>query len=275
MESTASDLDQAAQTPETVENPEAAETPGTAGATGTAGGHDETPERHRTPIDLGQTIATTAALLQDMERSGEDFNGLSAPGFDEGRWEQVWKAAEKREQDNDHVFAGELEAFRALHAISDPLLLSKIHTASRLYWRRASTSAKVGLALDDSYDAAMSPGADPTILNPGRFRKQLKELLGVIVSLSEQHDELIALIRETENENKQLAQKTYDDRTTGLLAEYDALDLQRQACPKFRFNKRKELLGKMRERLEKLAEINESYAGIDYIELQTRVLPED
>lgn len=233
-----------------------------------------TAEQTHKALDLGKTIATTAALLQQMERSGEDLNALSSVGFDEGDWEDIWKAAQLREQENDRVFLGELEAFRALHAVSEPSLLSKVHAQSRLYWRRACTSAKVGLALDDSYDAAMSPGADPDILNPERFRKQLGELLGVIVSLSEQHAELIALVREVEQENKQLAQKTYADRTTGLLAEYDALELQRQACPKIRFGKRRELLQKMRERLEELARINESYAGIDYIELQTRELPE-
>ena len=244
------------------------ETPGEAPAA-----HDAEQAETHEPLDIGEVIATTAALLDDMERSGSDFNRLTGEDLSDAEFTEACTRAEEREQGNDRVFGSEHDACATLRSIEDAEIRAQLHRKARDYWRRAATSDKVANALADSYETSREPGADPRVLNPERFRKQLKELLGVVVSLSEQRAGLVALIFESRDRYEELINARYHDETETLLAEFDVLGMERHGLSKVHFKKRAQIMEEMRAKLAELEEVNARFSCYEFVSCQTRELP--
>ena len=236
---------------------------------------EETAPRPKRQLDLGEVIKSTSDLLLAMEASGSAFNELSNEEAPEADVDALLADAQAREEDNDRVFGGEAEALSQLHTMEDTELRAQVHAKARMYWRRASTSSKGGLALSDSYDNISDPGADQTILNPERLRRQLKELLGVVVQLSDQHAELIELVCNTKQQDEEIIAERYQEEVASILAEYDVLAMEHDALSKVHFKKRNLALGKMRALLLQLDELNERYGEHDFLDLKTREIPSE
>jgi hypothetical protein len=254
---------------------EAEPSPDTEGSSDDAAPDEGKPQekKPRRELDTGVVISMTSGLLKDMVQSGSDFRTLSASSVSDEEFEEMCERAQEREEKNDRVFSGEKDALVTLRGIEDDELNVQIHKKARDYARRASTSNKVALALGDSYDNSLEPGADPEILNPERLRRQLKELLSVVVSLSEQRAGLVDYITSSKAHFEELIEKRYHDRTETLLAEFDVLGMEFSGLSKMHFKRRSALREEMKEKLEELDKINAEYTDYAFIEVQTRELP--
>ncbi len=232
-------------------------------------------ENTHSPVDTGEVIKSTAELLEQLEQCGNAFNILSYGNTQNSDFARMRAQAATREEDNENVFLGDKDALEKLWDIEDPEILSDIHMQSRNFWRRASTSNKVAHALEEGYSALDDPPSTAAPIAPEKARKQIKELLGVVVSLAEQRAELIASISESYDRYEELVKQHYKDATESVLAEFDVLGMQRKGLSKVHFKKRAQLLSEMKELLAKIEEANERYSMHSFIDIKTRELPTD
>ena len=236
---------------------------------------ETTQDRTDDTLEVGEALRRVAMLLDIIEQSGKDFDTLTAPELDERTWEELRERAHDRETWNPHVFEGETEAFDRLREVENGEIRAEAHKQILFYQRRAKTSGRIASALHHSYEQAeFHERCGKGSIDYSDYKKKLKELLGVVHALTEEHEQIVTLAQDAQLGDHECVMRRYEEQVAPLLEAFDDTCQRYRSTAKVHFKKRKALSSELKSRLARIDETNKVFEHYSFMEFHTRSMPE-